>query len=384
MRERLLELIEQTKEIESLFHSTFIPEGIAMTPGEVIYDIQDFRVWVQELKLELQMVYDTTKNKFIWDTLNDLSVNFNGWDDRRKFNQIKGDLLAIKRNIDYYYPLESTSQKKIKEEISDMNKQPKIFISHSSKDKDYVLKLVNLLDSMGLSEEQIFCSSVPGYDIPVGKTIFDYLREQFQEYNLHVIFVLSKNYYQSPVSLNEMGAAWVLSSNNTSILLPGFEFSEMKGVVNGSSIAIKLDSNIVEVKDKLNQLYEIMIKEFSLKRKRGVLWEQKRDDFIESIENLSAATENKKLISEVAMEMLELAVRTEDAIILRIATLSGNTINIGNISYSSDLGVREFSKYEDALEELLQKNMIKALGKKGETFKVTGKGFSYIEELKSE
>ena len=361
MRERLLELIEQTKEIESLFHSTFIPEGIAMTPGEVIYDIQDFRVWVQELKLELQMVYDKTKNKFIWDTLNDLSVNFNGWDDRRKFNQIKGDLLAIKRNIDYYYPLESTSQKKIKEEISDMNKQPKIFISHSSKDKDYVLKLVNLLDSMGLSEEQIFCSSVPGYDIPVGKTIFDYLREQFQEYNLHVIFVLSKNYYQSPVSLNEMGAAWVLRSNNTSILLPGFEFSEMKGVVNGSSIAIKLDSNIVEVKDKLNQLYEIMIKEFSLKRKRGVLWEQKRDDFIESIENLSAATENKELISEVAMEMLELAVRTEDAIILRIATLSGNTINIGNISYSSDLGVREFSKYEDALEELLQKNMIKAL-----------------------
>lgn len=104
MRERLLELIEQTKEMESFFHSTFIPEGIAMTPGEVIYDIQDFRVWVQELKLELQMVYDTTKNKFIWDTLNDLSVNFNGWDDRRKFNQIKGDLLAIKRNIDYYYP----------------------------------------------------------------------------------------------------------------------------------------------------------------------------------------------------------------------------------------------------------------------------------------
>ena len=71
-------------------------------------------------------------------------------------------------------------------------KPVKIFISHASKDKEYVKKLVELLDGMGLDQTQIFCSSLPGYDIPVGSDIFDYLRQQFQEYELHVFLIHSK------------------------------------------------------------------------------------------------------------------------------------------------------------------------------------------------
>ena len=39
-------------------------------------------------------------------------------------------------------------------------KKPKIFISHATKDKDYVSILVNLLEDMGLRESQIFDSTV--------------------------------------------------------------------------------------------------------------------------------------------------------------------------------------------------------------------------------
>lgn len=167
-----------------------------------------------------------------------------------------------------------------------VEKPSKIFISHASKDKEYVAKIIELLDDMGLTSNEVFCSSFPGYDIPVGEDIFDYLREQFDEYRLYILFVHSKNYYKSPVCLNEMGAAWVLKNACTSLLLPRFGFSDMTGVVDSKSIAIKLDNDETEVKDKLNQLYEKLVSEFGLSKKADIIWEQKRNRFIKEINDL--------------------------------------------------------------------------------------------------
>ena len=201
-------------------------------------------------------------------------------------------------------------------------KKPRIFISHSTSDKLYIEKIVSLLDDMGLDQTQLFCSSMPGYDIPVGKTIFDYLREQFLEYNLHVIFVHSPNYYQSTVSLNEMGAAWVLKSEFTSILLPGFNFSEMTGVVNNQTIAIKLDNNPIEVKDKLDQLYDQIADKFELRRKPNIIWQQKRDRFIEDILKIVPATLDTDTTSMNSnIEMLEIGV-----LVLKSEVAAGKSI----------------------------------------------------------
>ncbi len=188
---------------------------------------------------------------------------------------------------------------------------PKVFVSHSSKDKEYVKLVVSLLNDMGLSSDQIFCSSLPGYDIPLSDKIFDYLRKQFSEFNLHLIILHSKNYYRSAVCLNEMGAAWVHRNRCTSILLPGFDFADMTGVVNDETVAIKLDTDENELKDKLNQLYLELIEEFSLEKKKDILWENKRNAFIEGINLLIAITPDKASTSspndrcEEDIEMLE-------------------------------------------------------------------------------
>ena len=147
---------------------------------------------------------------------------------------------------------------------------------------------------MGLDQTQVFCSSLPGYDIPVGSDIFDYLRQQFQEYELHVFLIHSKNYYMSAASLNEMGAAWVLRSNCTSFLLPNFRFEDMTGAINGKSIAIKLDNDETEVKDKLNQLYDTVIKEFRLTKKAAIVWEAKRDRFIKEVKEIIVPDEEQQ------------------------------------------------------------------------------------------
>lgn len=89
----------------------------------------------------------------------------------------------------------------------------KIFISHSSKDVRYVEKIIDLIVDMGVREKQIFCSSVPGFGIPMDKDIYDYLAEEFSRTDVHVIFVLSRNYYKSIPCLNEMGAVWALKKS---------------------------------------------------------------------------------------------------------------------------------------------------------------------------
>lgn len=167
-------------------------------------------------------------------------------------------------------------------------KQNKIFISHSSRDMAFVQPLVELFEHMGLKSENMFCSSIPGYNVPLDKNIFDYLKEQFDNYNLRVVFVLSENYYNSPASLNEMGAAWVLRHKYTSILIPQFDFVDIKGVIDKMQISIKLDSDKTELKARLNELRGTIIREFGIKASLSSqnIWERHRDEFIDKVSSM--------------------------------------------------------------------------------------------------
>lgn len=373
MKDNLLELINKTEEIEKLFHNS--SDSMAF---DIIYDRQEFLLWLQEIKLELREIHDRTKDTFIWETINDLSANFNGWHDRQMFNKIKGNLFAIRKNIEKYFP--QTNNNAVQGREKEMLKKSKLFISHSSKDKQYVEEIVSMFDDMGLSDEYLFCSSIPGYDIPLGKSIFDYLMELFQDYDLHIVFVHSKNYYQSPISLNEMGAAWALKKNYTSILLPGFDFSEMKGIVNNANIAIKLDRSEDELKDKLNQLYDQIIAEFGIKKKNHILWEKKRDSFIKNILAIQPlGNTSQNLISKEAYEMLQELSKDDNAIIKTI-TLSGTTIHYGQKSIADNQGQREFAKWDSAVDTLVEKGFIKKVSTKDYIYKITNAGYEYLEK----
>ena len=124
-----------------------------------------------------------------------------------------------------------------KEEV----KQPLLFISHSSADEVIVTGLVEMLRTIGFNNRNLFCSSVPGYDIPEGEDIYDFLQAKLVGYELFVIFVLSEKYYESAACLNEMGAAWVLKANYSSIILPGFQVPEIKGAVNPRKMAVIIE-----------------------------------------------------------------------------------------------------------------------------------------------
>ena len=159
----------------------------------------------------------------------------------------------------------------------------KVFISHASKDIKYVKPLVELLTQMGLTEDNLFCSSVPGYGIPLSRNIYDYLAEEFRNNNLLVIFVLSENYYNSAACLNEMGAAWVLKKEYYTILLPDFEFKQIEGAIDPRKIAIKLGPASYELKHGLAQLRDIVSDTFSIRKLSESRWGTCRDRFLEEI-----------------------------------------------------------------------------------------------------
>lgn len=85
----------------------------------------------------------------------------------------------------------------------------KIFISHSSKDKEYGEVLVKLLLGIGIKGSQILFTSNPDYGIPTGENIFEYLKNQIHN-DAHMLYLLSDHYYDNVVCMNEMGAAWVM------------------------------------------------------------------------------------------------------------------------------------------------------------------------------
>lgn len=201
-----------------------------------------------------------------------------------------GNGYILKTNYHSILAIYNLLMKNVTKQLSAVNKTaiktPMVFISHSAQDKRFVEALVDLLESLGFTSENMFCSSVDGYGIPLSHDIFETLRALFSEHDLYVIFIHSPRYYSSPVSLNEMGAAWVLKTDFCSILTNDMEFSEMKGVVNANSLSIKVDSE--EAPARLTELKDLLTKKFSLIPMDHTKWERKRNGFFNIVKSIKS------------------------------------------------------------------------------------------------
>ncbi len=171
---------------------------------------------------------------------------------------------------------------------STVAKKKMVFVSHSFADAEAAEALVDLLRIVGLDRSNLFCSSSPGYGIPNGEDIFDFLKHCFTDYELFVLFLISKeNYYSSPAALNEMGAAWVIGSRSTSILLPGMRPSDLRGVVTPSSASIVLANE--DAKYRLTALKDDLLQFLDLPPASNDVWERGRDRFLATFCKISVS-----------------------------------------------------------------------------------------------
>lgn len=173
-------------------------------------------------------------------------------------------------------------------------KESRLFISHCTKDTEYVKEFVRFLEAIGMPEGSIFCSSVEGYKIEWGEDIYEYLETEFNNpnKNLIVLFMLSENYYNSAPCLNEMGATWVLKKEYRSVLLPGFEYAKIDGAIDAKKVGIKFDNPNLSY--DLNNVKKQMASIFGFEAPVDSKWDRIRNDFIADIKRVQESENDQK------------------------------------------------------------------------------------------
>jgi hypothetical protein len=159
----------------------------------------------------------------------------------------------------------------------------RVFISHSSEDKPFVKKLVEILEAIDLPQNQVFCTSIEGYGIPIGNDPAETLKKEINK-NVLVFFVLTENFYKSQFCLFEMGETWALSKQHIPIIIPPFTFEQMKEVFPLSQGIII--SNELE----LNSLKERICGLFTLSPQSVSAWEIKRDKIVSELQEILKTT----------------------------------------------------------------------------------------------
>ncbi len=169
-------------------------------------------------------------------------------------------------------------------EVADANESiakpflSKIFISHASKDSEIVEDIIEIFETIGVESNQIFCTSFEGYGIDLGDNFLDTIKEELSSETL-VIFILSENFYASPVCLCEMGATWVLAKEHIPILIPPLDYKDVQGVIPLTQ-GLKINEHL-----KLNLLKEKVEKVFNIQTKISATdWERKRNKIVSRIE----------------------------------------------------------------------------------------------------
>lgn len=153
----------------------------------------------------------------------------------------------------------------------------KVFISHSSKDAGIVEEVIDLLEIIGVRHEQIFCSSFEGYSIGLGQDFLQRIKDELNG-NVLVLFIITSNFYNSHVSLCEMGAAWVKTSKHIPIVVPPLSYEDVKGVIPLTQ-GFKINEPL-----KWNTLKQQLEEWFNIEHNTSLsVWERKRDKAIQSI-----------------------------------------------------------------------------------------------------
>ena len=130
----------------------------------------------------------------------------------------------------------------------------------------------------------------------------------------------------------------------------------MKGVIGSDCIAIKLDGDRSEVKDRLNQLRRELESEFDISDNEDIIWEEARDKFICEINgDVSIKNENISAIPAlITKEMKQLLKKVADApggqILITSDRESGTYIQIGSEVVAKEYpDRREYAVWEEAL-----------------------------------
>lgn len=171
-------------------------------------------------------------------------------------------------------------------------KQKRIFISHCSANKEISDLVFQLIKDMKINHNDIYYSSSEETGAALFSDCLKSIEEEFNNYELIVIFIVSREFNNSPVCLAETGATWVTCKDRyIPIILPPFSYDDLGGVIGSNKNSILLSDTRLD--EKLETLKNTLEEVFGIQKEQQIQhseWNTKKKKFIEDI---------KKYIKEI-------------------------------------------------------------------------------------
>jgi hypothetical protein len=106
-----------------------------------------------------------------------------------------------------------------------------VFVSYASRDEALAKSFVNeiLLLALSIPENAVVCGVATEQGVTSGQQSIDGLKKSVGEEDV-TIFLLSEHFYNNPICLCEMGAAWARSASVFSLLIPPLAHTDVAAV----------------------------------------------------------------------------------------------------------------------------------------------------------
>lgn len=238
---------------------------------------------------------------------------------------------------------------------------PKIFISHSSADKEIVKAFVEkiLMLGCGFDKDDIFCT-LNSDAIDLGDDFRNSIIENMRCCD-YIFLMISENYRQSEICHNEVGAAWALQDTKQVIPLkfPNLSFSqEDLGVLN-----VVKQAGSINNRQQITKVYEELCDVYGI-RKDLPKFVQYLDEFIEIVNKQNSvakkgtkAKEAPERISDSLSDfekqhLIEWA-NDEDGECWIIESMDGTFVQLGDKEYDIS-GGRAKADWEDFFDQMIK------------------------------
>lgn len=178
----------------------------------------------------------------------------------------------------------------------------KIFISHTVKDKEIADAFVDVILHGGLSVpiNEIFCVSTEGTKIKSGEDWRDSIKANILSAKINFLLI-SPNYKESEVCLNEMGAAWVTDAIVLPLIIEPINYKSV-GVIQEPTQIEKLleERSLDRVKDIVQD--ELRINSSLIRSDR---WTAKKKEFLLRVKKHLKSNLFETPVDKVAFKELE-------------------------------------------------------------------------------
>ncbi|MCL2774586.1 MAG: toll/interleukin-1 receptor domain-containing protein [Oscillospiraceae bacterium] len=153
-----------------------------------------------------------------------------------------------------------------------------IFISHADKDKKVISLFIDLILSNGLNIDtgsKVFCTSADGTKIKSGEDWRNEIKDNILSAKISFL-VISPNYKESEICMNEMGAIWISEARVIPLIIEPINYKTVGVLHEPTQIEKLLDGKSLDrIKDVLQEMFKIPAKQI-----KSDNWSAKKEEFI--------------------------------------------------------------------------------------------------------